>query len=335
MKTPAYLYHGTQSLVARLEPRPARGADAANDRLCGVYASQERKYAMAFGLPIVPDERGGLAWSLDYVQRIPRIAIHAGLLDMTRVGYLYRVRADTFVPLGDLQWVSYVPVVPQDYEVIDPAECVQWIAARRTSRRPGHADGLRHRRRAVASPVLAPRRTARRIDFGRLWRRVTAQFRLTEKSPHGPDHWRRVERMGLRLATRTQADVAVVRLFAVFHDCRRVNDARDDGHGARGADFAASLRGRLFDVPDETFERLRVACTLHTDGFHHEDPTIGTCWDADRLDLGRVGVVPDPRFMSTDAGRQMALDLAGRAGRRSAHVGHDAGATWLREYGAF
>lgn len=32
----------------------------------------------------------------------------------------------------------------------------------------------------------------------------------------------------------------------------------------------------------------------------------GTCWDANRLDLDRVGVVPSPEFMSTEFGRQIA-----------------------------
>ena len=37
-----------------------------------------------------------------------------------------------------------------------------------------------------------------------------------------------------------------------------------------------------------------------------EHPTIGTCWDADRLDLGRVGIVPQPKFMSTAFAKEVA-----------------------------
>jgi len=33
--------------------------------------------------------------------------------------------------------------------------------------------------------------------------------------------------------------------------------------------------------------------------------SIGTCWDADRLDLGRVGVIPSVNFMSTPAGKEV------------------------------
>ena len=29
------------------------------------------------------------------------------------------------------------------------------------------------------------------------------------------------------------------------------------------------------------------------------DPTVGACWDADRLDLPRVWITPDPALLST------------------------------------
>jgi uncharacterized protein len=143
-------------------------------------------------------------------------------------------------------------------------------------------------------------------DYDRLWQRVTAQFKDGECSLHGPAHWRRVERNGLLLATRSGADVTIVRLFALFHDSRRENDGWDHGHGARGAQYATSLRGAAFELSDEEFGLLHYACTWHTDGHHHDDPTIATCWDADRLDLGRVGIIPSPEFMSTEFGREIA-----------------------------
>jgi uncharacterized protein len=33
------------------------------------------------------------------------------------------------------------------------------------------------------------------------------------------------------------------------------------------------------------------------------DVTIQTCWDADRLDLGRVGTKPNPTYLGTAAAR--------------------------------
>ena len=32
--------------------------------------------------------------------------------------------------------------------------------------------------------------------------------------------------------------------------------------------------------------------------------TIQTCWDADRLDLGRVGITPDPSWLCTEAAKR-------------------------------
>jgi uncharacterized protein len=144
------------------------------------------------------------------------------------------------------------------------------------------------------------------IDFPRLWQLVSGQFHTREYSVHGPEHWRRVERNGLLLASRTGADILVVRLFALFHDSRREHDSWDDGHGARGAEYAATLRGTAYELSDDRFELLRYACVWHTDADRHDHPTIGTCWDADRLDLGRVCIIPDPAFMSTAFGREIA-----------------------------
>jgi len=146
-------------------------------------------------------------------------------------------------------------------------------------------------------------------DFIRLWERVTKEFFSGPiYSAHGPAHWRRVERNGLLLALHTGADVLVVRLFAVFHDSKRQNEMHDPGHGKRGAQFATELRGEYYDLTDAQFEQLVFACTWHTKEIHSEDPTIGTCWDADRLDLGRVGIIPIPEMLSTDFGKQIAIE---------------------------
>lgn len=139
-----------------------------------------------------------------------------------------------------------------------------------------------------------------------IWEHVTREFQCDSQSVHGPAHWRRVERNGLLVATRSGAIELVVRLFAVFHDARREHDGWDDTHGLRGAAYAASLRGVLFDISDKHFELLHYACTWHTHGQLSDDPTIGTCWDADRLDLGRVGAQPEAEYLSTEFGREIA-----------------------------
>ena len=148
------------------------------------------------------------------------------------------------------------------------------------------------------------------IDFERLWGIVSSQFPLDQHSDHGPDHWKRVEQNGLLLAAGSGADVVVVRLFALFHDSKRENEYSDSEHGRRGAAYARELRGTSFQITDDQFDLLEFACSWHTETTHHSNPTIGTCWDADRLDLGRVGIIPDARFMNTDLGRQLANQIA-------------------------
>ncbi len=132
---------------------------------------------------------------------------------------------------------------------------------------------------------------------------ILEDYALWPGGIHGVSHWARVLENGLRLAEVTGATRQVVQLFAVFHDSRRVNDNLDFGHGCRGAELAAKFRGRIFDVPDDDFHLLYEACAGHTDGLTEADITIQTCWDADRLDLGRVGIYPETRRLCTDAAR--------------------------------
>jgi uncharacterized protein len=145
------------------------------------------------------------------------------------------------------------------------------------------------------------------IDFDMLWAEVASPFRYHVSQLHGPEHWRRVERNGLLICEHSGAQPEVVRLFALFHDSRRINDGWDPEHGARGAEYAAELRGTAFELSDADFERLRYACVWHTSGKQHDDATIATCWDADRLDLGRVGITPNPSRMCTEIGRAVAI----------------------------
>ena len=145
------------------------------------------------------------------------------------------------------------------------------------------------------------------IDFDKLWQVLGDQFELGSHSFHGPEHWRRVESNGLELAMETgNIDLIIVRLFAVFHDSRRENEGYDPEHGFRAAALAVEMRGSYFDLADSKFDCLVHALELHNDGKVSSDPNIGICWDADRLDLPRVGIIPDPILMSSEAGKQRA-----------------------------
>ena len=121
---------------------------------------------------------------------------------------------------------------------------------------------------------------------------ILEDYALPWHGIHGVGHWARVLENGLRLAEATGAKIEVAQLFAVFHDSQRISESSDYGHGQRGAELAAGLRGDLFELSDADFDLLHFACAHHTDGLTEGDVTIQVCWDADRLDLGRVGMIP-------------------------------------------
>jgi len=133
------------------------------------------------------------------------------------------------------------------------------------------------------------------------------EFPLAWDGIHGISHWTRVRDNGLRLAKLTGASFAVVELFAFIHDSQRVNDGRDPDHGKRAAEFAATLRGSLITLSDQDFALLLYACKHHTRGLTQAHVTVQTCWDADRLDLGRVGIVPEAERLCTPAAQDPAI----------------------------
>ena len=53
-------------------------------------------------------------------------------------------------------------------------------------------------------------------------------------------------------------------------------------------------------------ERIQ-ACDLHTEGYLEADITVQTCWDADRLDLGRVGTTPRVEKLCTEGAKDPGL----------------------------
>jgi len=94
-----------------------------------------------------------------------------------------------------------------------------------------------------------------------LLRSILEGYELPKEGLHGPAHWVRVSRVGMKLAKATAgADQEVVHLFALFHDSRRENEDTDPDHGMRGAELAGSMRGtQLMHLNDAQFELLRYA----------------------------------------------------------------------------
>jgi uncharacterized protein len=144
----------------------------------------------------------------------------------------------------------------------------------------------------------------RQTDLRQVVRAARERFALDLHGIHGVAHWQRVRENGLRVARHSGADPLIVELFAFLHDCCREDDGSDPGHGERAAEFAASLRGTLLHLSDDDFDLLFEAIRDHELGRTRGDITVLTCWDADRLDLGRVYRRPNPAYLGTEFARQ-------------------------------
>ncbi len=147
--------------------------------------------------------------------------------------------------------------------------------------------------------------TASSVLSAALLAAVQERFELDWHGVHGIHHWRRVRENGLRIARATGANVRVVELFSHVYDVCRENEGGDPGHGRRAAAYVEELRAaELVRLSEEETGLLVEACTYHSNGRTRGEVTVLTCWDADRLDLGRVGIRPDPKCLCTAAARE-------------------------------
>ena len=121
---------------------------------------------------------------------------------------------------------------------------------------------------------------------------------------HGLQHWQHVELFGVLMCRLSEnADEDVIRWFAYLHDCKRTNDGHDQDHGKKAADYISEIRNTyLSDLTDSQIQILKTACELHTTTHKTDDPTVNICFDADRLDLLRVGTIIDPTRLASSIG---------------------------------
>jgi len=134
---------------------------------------------------------------------------------------------------------------------------------------------------------------------------------LRQQSPaynshiHGISHWQRVESYGLYLAKFSQADTAVISYFAYLHDAMRKNDNKDPEHGPRAAEFILNNTA-IIELNKQQIKTLVFACKHHTTGRITDNASIATCWDADRLDMTRIGIEPKEKYLLTDEAKRIA-----------------------------
>ena len=112
MPKPQYVYHGSQYLLDIIRPQQARGANAQESQKA-IYAAETVDEVIPFALPIrwYPDDPTG---KRDFSCKDGKTLIEYGSLDPNGVGYVYKLRADTFEKLDEWQWISMFEVVPDE-----------------------------------------------------------------------------------------------------------------------------------------------------------------------------------------------------------------------------
>lgn len=162
-------------------------------------------------------------------------------------------------------------------------------------------------------------------DFERALKAAKEQFRLDIHGAHGLPHWERVLKYGQAIARLDPlVDRKVVELFAVLHDSQRFDEDDDPVHGVRAALYLEELieQGVITSLTDEQYHLLWWAMRDHSHGHRVNEPTVQACWDADRLDLGRVGIKPEAKYLGSEYARRK--DVIEAAWQESQN--------WLRAY---
>lgn len=131
--------------------------------------------------------------------------------------------------------------------------------------------------------------------------------RLPLNGIHGLAHWSRVCRTGWLLAPHTGADRDVIEAFALLHDVCRAHDNHCTSHGTQAAVMLEAKQYRRWfkSFTARQMEQLILAVAGHTNSNSPGDATIATCWDADRLDIGRVGEIVNPAYLFSREAKSM------------------------------
>ena len=112
MEKPQYVYHGSQYLFDIVRPQQACGANAQESQKA-IYAAGTIDEVIPFALPIrwYPDDPTGRR---DFSCENGKTFIEYGSLNPNGVGYVYKLKADTFEKLDEWQWISKLNVVPEE-----------------------------------------------------------------------------------------------------------------------------------------------------------------------------------------------------------------------------
>ena len=125
---------------------------------------------------------------------------------------------------------------------------------------------------------------------------------------HGIEHWESVYRNTQRLANAYSITSDVFIFFALLHDCKREDEDEDIEHGKRAAlAIEGYQEAGLIPLSPDDLARLVYACANHTKANKtdplYQDLVVQICLDADKLDIGRVGIILHESHFLTDVAK--------------------------------
>ena len=143
--------------------------------------------------------------------------------------------------------------------------------------------------------------------------KIKEQFKIDFDGIHGIRHWERVYKNTQNLASFYKIQSEVFGLFAILHDSKRVDDNIDKFHGLRASLFVEELvKSKEIILDSDDTKRLIYACKNHTfvdeKNPLYNDIIVQICFDSDRLDIDRVCLKIDTKYLFTDYAKKIAKD---------------------------
>ncbi len=126
MSKPEYVYHGSQYLLDTVKPQQACGENSKESQNA-IYAAETINEVIPFALPIrwYPDNSTG---KRAFTVENGKTFIEYGSIDPNGVGYIYKLKSDSFERLDDWQWISRVDVLPDEIICIKVQDYIHTVS---------------------------------------------------------------------------------------------------------------------------------------------------------------------------------------------------------------
>jgi uncharacterized protein len=266
-----YLLHGSKSRLKTIKPWEARNYTYLWGNFKGVYATNEPKIALFYAI-----KPSGLVDISHYGKGRIKFSATGDAMKNLSGGLVYVLSRRGFVKMTEIDYFCPREVRPLLIIGVEPSDFEPKIH------------------------LLEPG------GYSNFWciEEIVKPFMKNEEGIHGLAHSLRAAHFAKMIAkSECPGSLDDTIIGAFLHDIGRTDDSNDRTHASRSAEIAEELLKRHW--PDLNHEKILFAIMRHGDGLISEDPIIGTIWDADRLDLSRLGIKINPELISTEKARQI------------------------------